>query len=129
MPKGNSGIKRNTKGGVGRSSLRRVDRQMKQDAARGVISMSAISRLTKNLSSSDANAVYEMLDKNYPMLEGYRYTDLGIGGYNYYKRNESGTWYRVNSWHEPYLEALTSEAAKRGFVKLQIYGHAGKVEN
>ena len=109
-------------------ALKQVNMQMQKDAARGVISMSTISSMTKNMHITNANAVYEMLDRNYPILEGYRYTDLGIGGYNYYKRNNNGSWGRVNSWHEPYPEYLTSESAKRGFVKLQIYGHAGKVE-
>ena len=120
--KGSSG-RRKVSGALGQ-----IDSIMKADASRGVISMSVISNITKNMPIRDANAVFETFDKNYPMLEGYRYTDLGIGGYNYYKRNSKGSWIRVNNWHEPYPKYLTSESAKRGFVNLQIYGAAGKVE-
>lgn len=118
MPKGNSGIKKNG------SVLKQVEQRMRIDSKRGVISLN----ITKGLKRESANAVYELLDKNYPMLEGYRFEDLGIGGYNYYRRNSEGAWSRVNGWHELYPETLTTESAKRGFVKLQIYGDAGKVE-
>ena len=62
------------------------------------------------------------------MLGGYRYTDLGIGGYNYYRQTGQGEWMRVNNWHEPYLDYISTEAAKLGFVKVQIYGAAGEVK-
>ena len=121
-------MSRKSNSGVGRSALKQVSRQMKQDAARGVISISAITSKTKKMHTRDSNAVYELLDKHYPMIKGYRFEDLGIGGYNYFKRRENGSWYRVNSWHQPYPDSLTTASAKRGFVKLQIYGDAGKVE-
>ena len=114
MPKGSSG--------VNRGALKRADTKMKADSKRGVISMS----IRDGIPSKDANALYELLDKNYPYLSNYKWEDLGIGGYAFYTKTASGWQY--DGWHTPFPENVRSDSAKRGFIKLQMYDREGRIE-
>ena len=113
--------KRNANGGVSRALLNRTDAKMKADAQRGVISMS----IREGFTVKDANTLYELIDKNYDYLPQYKWDDLGVGGYWLWSRKGEG-WTR--GWHMPFPDNVKTASAKRGFIKLQMYDRAGRVE-
>ena len=117
--KGNSGVKNK---GVPSATKKLI----KDYAAQGVISMKFADGTTRE----NESALYELVDKNYKFLDGYRYKDSGNSenphiSYRLYQRLPNGRESREDIF--PYPKSITTESARRGFLKLQIYNREGRL--